>query len=65
MSSFTAPRKNVKLGTFRGSRAATAKKCTKKRDAVAKLLVRQSIVAFLPFSLPLLSMSSLLKSGRP
>ena len=33
------PRQNVKLGTnTRCSRAATAKKCTKKRDARAKLL---------------------------
>ena len=33
------PRQNVKLGTYtRCSRAATAKKCTKKRDACAKLL---------------------------
>ena len=33
------PRQNVKLGTYtRCSRAATAKKWTKKRDARAKLL---------------------------
>ena len=33
------PRQNVKLGTYtRCSRAATAKKCTKKRDVRAKLL---------------------------
>ena len=33
------PRQNVNLGTFtRCSRAMTAKKCTKKRDAPAKLL---------------------------
>ena len=42
------------------SPAATAKKCTKKRDARAKLLFYQSkLIAFLPFSLP--SPSSLLK----
>ena len=29
---------NVKLGNSRRSRAVTAKKCTKKRDALAKLL---------------------------
>jgi len=29
----------VKLGTFRAIRATTAKKCTKKRDARAKLLL--------------------------
>ena len=40
--------------------ATTAKKCTKKRDARAKLLFCQSKpIAFLPFSLP--SPSSLLK----
>ena len=40
----------------------TAKKCTKKRDARAKLLFCQSKpIAFLPFSLPLPPSSSLLK----
>ena len=35
--------KKVKLGTFTGcSRVATAKKCTKKRDARAKILFFQS-----------------------
>ena len=44
----------------RCSRAATAKKCTKKGDACAKLLFCQSKpIAFLQFSLP--SPSSLLK----
>ena len=44
----------------RCSRAATAKKCTKKRDARAKLFFCQSKPsAFLPLSLP--SPSSLLK----
>ena len=44
----------------RRSRAETAKKCTKKRDARAKLLFYQSKpIAFLPFSLT--SPSSLLK----
>ena len=44
----------------RRSRALTAKKCTKKRDARAKLLFCQSkAIAFLPFSLT--STSSLLK----
>ena len=41
----------------------TAKKCTKKRDARAKLFFCQSkpiSIAFLPFMLPLLSSSSLL-----
>ena len=52
------PVRNVKLGTI--SRATTAKKCTKKRDARAKLLFCQSKpITFLPFSLP--SSSSLLK----
>ena len=43
------------FSTFpRRSRAVTAKKCTKKRDARAKLLFCQSkSIAFLPFSLPL------------
>ena len=37
------PGQNVKLGTFTGcSRVATAKKCTKKRDARAKMLFFQS-----------------------
>ena len=31
-------KKNVKLGNSRRSRVVTAKKCTKKRDARAKLL---------------------------
>ena len=42
----------------------TAKKCTKKRDARAKLFFCQSkpiSIAFLPFSLPLQSSSSFLK----
>ena len=44
----------------RRSRATKAKKCTKKRDARAKLLFGQSRpIAFLPFSL--LSLSLLLK----
>ena len=44
----------------RRSRVVTAKKCTKKRDASAKLLFCQSkTIALLPFSLP--STSSLLK----
>ena len=52
--------KNVKLGNFRRSRAATGKKCTRKRDARAKLLFCQcKPIAFLPFSLT--SPSSLLK----
>ena len=53
--------KNAKWGTFtRCSRATTAKKCTKKRDARAKLLFCQfKPIAFLLFSLP--SPSSLLK----
>ena len=41
-----------------------AKKCTKKRDARAKLFFCQSKpvnIAFLPFILPLLSSSSFLK----
>ena len=53
------PRQNVKLGILIScrSRAATAKKCTKKRDARAKLLFCQSkAIAFLPFSLPSLSL---------
>ena len=34
------PGQNVNLGTFTGcSRVATAKKCTKKRDARAKMVV--------------------------
>ena len=37
------PGQNVKLGTFTGcSRVATAKKCTKKRDARAEMLFFQS-----------------------
>ena len=37
------PGQNLKLGTFTGcSRVATAKKCTKKRDARAKMLFSQS-----------------------
>ena len=37
------PGQNVKLGTFTGcSRVATAKKCTKKHDARAKILFFQS-----------------------
>ena len=36
----------------------TAKKCTKKRDARAKLFCQSKLIAFLPFSLP--SPSSLL-----
>ena len=32
------PRQNVKLGTYTRCSRATAKKCTKKRDARAKLL---------------------------
>jgi len=37
------PGQNVKLDTFTGcSRVATAKKCTKKRDASAKMLFFQS-----------------------
>ena len=52
--------KNVKLGNSRRSRAATAKKCTKKRDARAKLLFCQSKpIAFLSFLFT--SPSSLLK----
>ena len=44
----------------RRSRATKAKKCTKKRDARAKLFFRQSKpILFLPFLLP--SPSSLLK----
>ena len=41
-----------------------AKKCTKKRDALGKSFFCQSkpvSIAFLPFMLPLLSLSSLLK----
>ena len=34
---FPSSSKNVKLGIFTCSRATTAKKCTKKRDARAKL----------------------------
>ena len=50
----------VELGSSCRSRASTTKKCTKKRDARAKLLFCQSKpIAFLPFSLP--STSSLLK----
>ena len=55
------PPQNVKLGSFTSySRAMTAKKCTKKHYARAKLLFCLSKpIAFLPFSLP--SPSSLLK----
>ena len=55
------PRQNVKFGTFsRCGRAATEKKCRKKRGASAELLLCQSKpIAFLPFSLP--SPLSLLK----
>ena len=55
------PPQNVKLGTFTWySRVVTAKKCTRKRDARAKLLFcRSKPTAFLPFSLP--SPLSLLK----
>ena len=39
----SSPGQNLKLATFTGcSRVATAKKCTKKRDALAKLLFFQS-----------------------
>ena len=56
------PRQNVKLGSLisRCIRATTAEKCTKKRDARAKLLFCLSKpIAFLPYSLP--SSSSLRK----
>ena len=43
----------------RRSRALTAKKCTKKRDARAELFSQSKAIAFLPFSL--LSLSSLRK----
>ena len=53
--------KNVKLGNSCRSRAATAKKCTKKRDARANLLFCQfKLIAFLSFSLT--SPSSFLSS---
>ena len=55
------PPQNVKSGVFTSyySLPVTAKKCTKKRDARAKLLFCQSKpIAFLPFSLT--SPSSLL-----
>ena len=35
----------------------TAKKCTKERDARAKLFCQSKLIAFLPFSLPLPSSS--------
>ena len=54
------PPQNLKLVSSRGSRARTAKKCTKKRDARAKLSFYQSKpIASLTFSLP--SPSPLLK----
>ena len=55
------PPQNVKLGLSRRGRAVTAKKCTKKRDARAKLLFcRSKPIAFLLFSLTSpLSLSSL------
>ena len=49
------PRRNMKLlrAASRCSRATTAEKCTKKRDARAKLLFCLSKpIAFLPFPLP-------------
>ena len=51
---FTSSRKREIFKVFsRRSRAATAKKCIKKRDARAKSLFCQSNpTAFLPFSLP-------------
>ena len=52
--------KTWKKALSRRSRATTAKKCTKKSDARAELLLCQSKpIAFLPFLLP--SLSSLLK----
>ena len=54
------PPQNLKFGSSRRSRATTAKKCTKKRDAHAKLSFCQSKpIASLTFSLP--SPSPLLK----
>ena len=48
----SGPRKNLKLGILRRSRAVKAKKGTIKRDARAELLLCQSKpIAFLPFSL--------------
>ena len=51
------PGQNMKLGTFTGcSRVATAKKCTKKRDARAKMLFFQSY--YKPSVRPLLRSSN-------
>ena len=45
-------KQELELGSFKRI-STTAKKCTKKRDARAKLLFCQSkLIAFLPFSLP-------------
>ena len=58
------PRQNVKLqqAVSRCSPAKTAMRCTKKREARAKLLFSLSKpIAFLPFSLPSPSSSSLRK----
>ena len=53
----------MKLGIFTSQHVVTAKHCTKKRDASAKLLFCQSKpIAFLPFSLT--SPSSLLLSNQ-
>ena len=43
----------MKLGIFHRSHAATAKKCTKKRDAHANLFFCLIILAVLTFLLPL------------
>ena len=51
------PRKNVNYEVSRGSRAVTAKKCTKKRDA--RVVVLNNLLLFSRLSLP--SPSSLLK----
>ena len=49
-------------GVSRRSRALTAKKCTRKRHALAKLLFCQSKpIAFLPFSLRRRCLSSLVQ----
>ena len=58
---FRPPREEVKKkGDKRRECKVQAKKCTKKRDARAKLLFcKDKPIAFLPFSLP--SPSSLLK----
>ena len=60
---FSRPSKNVKL--VRRSRALAAKKCTKKRDARAKLLFCQfKLIASLPFSLTSTSLLRKLPNGQ-